>query len=69
MSEPARAIVPVETVRAPVTSLKSVLLPAPLGPMSACRAPAGTSRLTSSTAFSAPKARPTPDNDSSVSLI
>ena len=37
---------PVVTGKRPLIRLKSVVLPAPLGPMMACREPALTSRLT-----------------------
>src|SRR5262245_10826372 len=43
-------------------SPKSVVLPAPLGPMMARRSPASTSRLTASTARSPPNAFDTLDN-------
>jgi hypothetical protein len=39
----------------PVSRLKSVVLPAPLGPMIECSVPASTPSVTRSTALSAPK--------------
>ena len=41
----------------PASRLMNVVLPAPLGPMSAWRAPCGSEKLTSLTAASAPKLR------------
>ena len=46
-------------------TLKSVVLPAPFGPMMPWMAPSATVRLTSSTALRPPKARTTPSSTSS----
>src|SRR5512132_4434796 len=48
------------TGKSPAITLKSVVLPAPLGPRIARRSPATISRSTSSTARKPPKRRPTP---------
>ena len=51
---------PSDTRSAPRMSLNSVLLPAPLGPISPWRAPASSRRSTPSTARRPPKTRETP---------
>src|ERR1041384_3737542 len=43
---PFSSMLPLETARRAETRLNRVDLPAPLGPMRACRSPAGTSRST-----------------------
>src|SRR5581483_220277 len=58
-SWPNSAMRPEETGIAPEIRLKSVVFPAPLGPMSARRSPGRTSRLTRSTACRPPKDRHT----------
>jgi hypothetical protein len=47
-------------------TLNSVVLPAPLAPITALRSPAATENETSSTAFSAPKLRETPSEPERV---
>src|SRR5215468_9935886 len=54
-SWPKRRTCPEVAGKMPVITLKSVVLPAPLGPMMALRSPAITRRLTSCTALSPPK--------------
>src|SRR5437870_678823 len=54
-SRPKRRIRPDEGRKIPVTMLKSVVLPAPLGPMIARRSPGATARLTSASAVRPPK--------------
>jgi hypothetical protein len=54
-SSPFRKMRPPVGRSTPVTQLKKVLLPAPLGPMIARISPRGTVRLTLSTAVSPPK--------------
>ena len=56
----------VDTGSAPRISLNSVLLPAPLGPISPCRAPASSRRSTPSTARRPPKRALTPSSSSSA---
>ena len=55
MSSPLKAIRPSEARYCPERRLKSVVFPAPLGPMMLLSARAGTSRLTWSTATWPPK--------------
>src|SRR6188472_4691973 len=59
-SSPKSSTVPADAGRSPQMTLKSVVLPAPFGPRIARRSPAGTSIVTSRTAWSPPKRRPTP---------
>jgi len=47
IARPSKRTSPVSGARKPVTRLKSVVLPAPFGPMSPTIAPASTSKLTS----------------------
>src|SRR4051812_47414387 len=53
-------MLPVVGGNSPETRLKSVVLPAPLGPRMARRSPGRTSRSTSCTATTPPNRRPTP---------
>src|SRR5262249_2713330 len=55
ISSPLRRIRPEVGRSTPVTQLKNVLLPAPLGPMIARTCPRGTEMLTALTAVSPPK--------------
>src|SRR5207245_7041096 len=55
-SRPDSSMRPAVTGRAPATRLKSVVLPAPLGPIRARRSPGRTASSTASTARSPPKA-------------
>ena len=48
--------------KSPVTTLNSVVLPAPLAPITARRSPAATANETSSSARNAPKYRETPSS-------
>src|SRR5262249_41454578 len=57
MRSPRKCTSPAVGSSAPVSRLMSVVLPAPLGPISAWRAPEAMARLTASTATSAPKRR------------
>ncbi|CAM5490014.1 hypothetical protein SCALM49S_06825 [Streptomyces californicus] len=54
MSAPSRAMAPRSGRSVPAIRLSRVVLPAPLGPMTACRAPGTRRRLTPSTAVSVP---------------
>ena len=54
MSEPSNTMRPVVGATSPVIRLNSVVLPAPLGPITASASPPSTARLTLSTALSAP---------------
>ncbi len=56
-SWPSRATVPASARSVPLISLNRVDLPAPFGPIRACRVPAPTARSTPCTAFSAPNER------------
>src|SRR5690349_11834411 len=67
MSWPAKRTVPVSGLRKPDISANSVVLPAPLGPISALRLPSATDRLTPCTAFRPPKEREMPFSTSSGS--
>ena len=60
MSSPLSSMVPALTGRRAETRLKSVDLPAPLGPMIACRSPRAISRLTSLMIEERPKLLQTP---------
>src|SRR5437879_10114075 len=55
MSRPSKTIRPDVGASGPVHELKSVVLPAPLGPMTECSAPSSTANVTASTATRAPK--------------
>src|SRR6185503_5785897 len=55
MSRPSKRIRPEVGACWPVSRLKNVVLPAPLGPMTECSDPSSTSRVTSLTAVRAPK--------------
>ena len=46
MSRPRNTTVPPSLGKRPVSMLKSVVLPAPLGPITLCKVPARTSRFT-----------------------
>src|SRR5262245_24408657 len=61
-SSPKKRTRPAVGGKSPVTVLNSVVLPAPLAPMSARRSPAATVSETSSIALSAPKVRVTPSS-------
>src|SRR6266568_3939125 len=52
--------------RCPETRLRSVVFPAPFGPMSPCTSPAPTAKVAPSTARTPPKARETPSTDKST---
>src|SRR3954464_2434082 len=54
MSLPSKTIWPEVGGKVPVSRLKSVVLPAPFGPMMECSEPASIPRLTPLTAVSAP---------------
>src|SRR3990167_6104974 len=60
MSRPSRSTAPASGRRWPVTRLKSVVLPAPFGPMIAAISPRATARLTPATAWKPAKALWTP---------
>ena len=68
-SRPKSVIRPSLGGSSPLIRLKSVVFPAPLGPMMARRSPGRTSRLTPSTARRPPKARDTPDSVSAESAV
>ena len=53
-SDPPNSMRPLVGATSPVIKLNKVVLPAPLGPITANASPAATARLTSSTALSAP---------------
>src|SRR6266550_6191576 len=55
MSSPAKRMVPASGRRVPASWLMKVVLPAPLGPMSACVSPSATWKSMPSLARSAPK--------------
>ena len=63
IGSPLKAISPAVGCSTPVTRLKMVLLPAPLGPIRATISPARTPKLTSLTATSPPKVLRTPASD------
>src|SRR5262245_16020221 len=60
-----RSIRPRASGTSPVTALKSVVLPAPFGPITATTSPAATVRLTSDRAASPPNATDTSASDNS----
>src|SRR4029453_3725993 len=60
MSRPSSTTAPASGLRCPVTRLKNVVLPAPLGPMIAAIVPRSTRRLTPPTARNPPKLLRTP---------
>src|SRR6266849_9518950 len=60
ISRPSKMMRPDVGVSCPVSRLKNVVLPAPLGPITECRAPSWTSRVTALTAVRAPKALVSP---------
>ena len=55
MSRPLKNTRPLSAASKPETRLKNVVLPAPFGPMMACRRPLGMLRLSLSTAVKPPK--------------
>src|SRR5215469_8157317 len=55
MSRPSKMIRPDVGVCCPVSRLKKVVFPAPLGPITECSEPSSTSIVTALTAVSAPK--------------
>src|SRR3989338_7097901 len=55
MSSPAKRTLPLSGSSSPESCLMKVVLPAPLGPITACVSPARTSKSTLSVARSAPK--------------
>src|SRR5690242_2500378 len=55
--------------KSPVTTLNSVVLPAPLEPSTARRSPARTDMVTSARAVKAPKRRPTPKSSSAFAPL
>ena len=61
-SSPKKRTRPAVGGKSPVIALNSVVLPAPLAPMSARRSPAATESETSSIARSAPNVRVTPSS-------
>ena len=54
MSAPSNSMRPLLGATSPVIRLNKVVLPAPLGPITASASPPSTARLTVSTALSAP---------------
>src|SRR5215204_4844285 len=62
MSSPKKRTRPVVAGKSPVMTLNSVVLPAPLAPITARRSPAATENETSSMARSAPNVRVTPSS-------
>src|SRR3954453_18736362 len=60
ISWPSNSIFPDDGGKSPEMTLKSVVLPAPLGPRMARRSPYATSRSTSRTAWRPPNRRPVP---------
>ncbi len=54
MSAPSNTMRPLLGATSPVIRLNKVVLPAPLGPITASASPPSTTRLTASTALSAP---------------
>ena len=65
-SSPKKRTLPAVAGKSPVMTLNSVVLPAPLAPMTARRSPAATDSETSSSARSAPKLRETPASSSAL---
>ena len=59
-SSPRKSTRPAVGASSPEIRWKSVVLPAPFGPMTARSSPGSTAKLTPSTACRAPKARPSP---------
>src|SRR5438445_11020561 len=55
MSRPSKTIRPDVGASCPLSKLKSVVLPAPLGPMTECSEPSSTANVTALTATRAPK--------------
>src|SRR5688572_18971021 len=55
MSSPAKRMLPESGCNSPETCLMKVVLPAPLGPITACVSPSRTSKSTPSVATRAPK--------------
>ena len=68
MSRPSSVIRPRVGVRNPPIALKSVVFPAPLGPISPMKPPSGTSTVASSTAVRPPKRIVTPSATSVLTL-
>src|SRR5512139_1181618 len=68
MRRPSSVMDPAVGGMSPETRLRSVVLPAPFGPMSPCTSPASTRREAPSTAASPPKVRRTPSSSSSTGL-
>ena len=66
ISRPSKTMLPAAGRRKPLSALKSVVLPAPFGPMIPRISPVATRRLTPSSAFRPPNAIDTPDTSSSV---
>src|SRR5688500_2262772 len=62
MSSPKKRTRPALAGKSPVMTLNSVVLPAPLAPITARRSPAATENETSSMARSAPNVRVTPSS-------
>src|ERR1700730_2647922 len=60
MSRPSNTMRPAVGAICPLSRLKKVVLPAPLGPITECRAPSSTSRVTALTAVSAPNSLVSP---------
>ena len=69
MSRPARRTMPASGASWPFSMLKQVLLPAPLGPISASISPAETAKETSATACTPPKALCRPSTWRTASLM
>jgi hypothetical protein len=65
-SSPKKRTVPAVAGKSPVITLNSVVLPAPLAPMTARLSPAATDSVTSSSARNAPKLRDTPVSSSAL---
>src|SRR6516164_7172016 len=69
MSAPSRRICPALGRSAPVTRLTKVVLPAPFGPINACRAPCSSRNSTALATVSAPKLLCSPRVSSAGALI
>src|SRR5512138_1110478 len=65
MSHPEKRTLPADGAWTPVITLKAVVLPAPLGPMSPTSSPGNTDSRNPSRALSPPNARVTPSTASS----